>query len=93
MNLLQQLLSILCPPRLPRLRREEMADCAEYHNRLERHRGADVQPPGAWVGRVSNEHTGDLRAPEAVEEPAAQPILRRARLRALVASSAKTAVR
>ena len=92
MNLLQQILSILCPPRLPRLGREEMADCAEYHNRLERHRGADVYSPGAWVGRVSNEHIGDLRAPEAVEEPA-QPILRRARLRALVASSAKTAVR
>jgi hypothetical protein len=92
MNLLQQILSILCPPRLPRLGREEIADCAEYHNRLERHRGADVYPPGVWVGRVSNEHTGDLRAPEAVQEPA-QPILRRARLRALFAGSAKAAVR
>jgi len=92
MNLLQQILSILCPPRLPRLGREEIADCAEYHNRLERHRGADVYPPGVWVGGVSNEHTGDLRAPEAVQEPA-QPILRRARLRALFAGSAKAAVR
>jgi hypothetical protein len=69
-----------------------MADCAEYHNRLERHRGADDYPPGVWVGRVSNEHTGNLYAPEAAVEPA-QPILRRARLRALFASSAKTAVR
>jgi hypothetical protein len=30
-----------------------MAGCAEYYNRLARHHAATINPPGAWVGRIS----------------------------------------
>jgi hypothetical protein len=88
MNFFQQILSILCPPRLPRLGREDMADCAEYHNRLNPHCEADIYPPGLWIGRISNERDGNLCASEGAEETP-QPILRRARARALFRNSGK----
>jgi hypothetical protein len=68
-----------------------MADCAEYHNRLNRHREADIYPPGSWVGRISNERADNLCASESAEETQ-QPILRRARARALFRSSGKSAI-
>jgi hypothetical protein len=55
MNLLSRSLCILFPPRLPRLRPEDMAASAEYYNRLARHHAATLNPPGAWVGRISTE--------------------------------------
>jgi hypothetical protein len=53
MNLLSRSLCILFPPRLPRLGPEDMAGSAEYYNRLARHHAATINPPGAWVGRIS----------------------------------------
>jgi hypothetical protein len=91
MNLFQQILSILCPPRLPRLGREDIADCPEYHNRLNRHREADIYPPDSWVGRISNERASNLCVSEGAEETP-QPILRRACARALFRSSGKSGI-
>jgi hypothetical protein len=68
-----------------------MADCAEYHNRLNRHREADIYPSGSWVGRISNERAGNLCVSEGAEETQ-QPILRRARARTLFPSSGKSGI-
>jgi hypothetical protein len=66
---------MLCPPRLPRLGREEMANCAEYHNRLNRHRDAELHPAGFWAGRISVGRDGKLFAVKPAEET--QPATRR----------------
>jgi hypothetical protein len=55
MNFLFRSLCILFPPRLPRLRPEDVGGTAEYYNRLARHHEAAINPPGVWVGRISTE--------------------------------------
>jgi hypothetical protein len=55
MNLLSRSLCILFPPRLPRFGPEDVAGTAEYYNRLARHHEASLNPPGAWIGRISTE--------------------------------------
>jgi hypothetical protein len=57
MSLLFRSLCILFPPRLPRLRPEDVAGTAEYHNRLARHHEATMNPAGMWTGRISTERT------------------------------------
>jgi hypothetical protein len=77
MNLLFQSLCILFPPRLPRLRPEDMAGSAEYYNRLARHHEATLNPPGAWVGRISTELAMRIQLFKTVKK-VRQQILRRA---------------
>jgi hypothetical protein len=90
MNLLERILSILSPPRLPRLGREEMANCAEYHNRLNRHREADLHPAGFWAGRIAVGRDSKLSAVKPAEE--AQPATRRrARLAGSILEAAERA--
>jgi hypothetical protein len=77
MNLLSRSLCILFPPRLPRLRPEDMSDSAEYYNRLARHYAATINPPGAWVGRISTELAMRIKLFKTVKK-VRQQILRRA---------------
>jgi hypothetical protein len=61
MNLLFQSLCSLFPPRLPRFGREDVAGTAEYYNRLARHYGATINPPGMWMGHISTERAERIR--------------------------------
>jgi len=53
MNYLYRSLYVLFLPRLPRLGPEDVADTAEYCDRLARNEEAARNPPGAWIGRIS----------------------------------------
>jgi hypothetical protein len=77
MNLLSRSLCILFPPRLPRLRPEDVAGTAEYYNRLARHREATLNPHGVWAGRISTELAVRIQLFRAVKK-VRQQILRRA---------------
>jgi hypothetical protein len=97
MNLFQRILSILCPPRLPTLGREDVANSAEYHNRLNRHREADINAPGFWAGHISIGRDGRLSAAKVAAakdaEEMKQPVRRRARLRGHILGAAQKASR
>src|ERR1700724_1397585 len=97
MNLFQRILSILCPPRLPRLGREDIANSAEYHNRLNRHREADTNARGFWAGHISIRHDGKLSAAKDATAKGAkemqQPRRRRAHLRGHTLGAAEEAIR
>jgi hypothetical protein len=54
-----------------------MAGSAEYYNRLARHHAATINPPGAWVGRISTELAMRIRLFKTVKK-VRQQILRRA---------------
>jgi hypothetical protein len=53
MNYLFRSLYILFLPRLPRFGPEDVAGTAEYYNRLARNYEAALNPPDAWIGRIS----------------------------------------
>jgi hypothetical protein len=53
MNYVYRFLYVLFLPRLPRLGPEDVADTAEYCDRLARCNEAASNPPGAWIGRIS----------------------------------------
>jgi hypothetical protein len=77
MNRLFRSLYILFLPRLPRLGPEDVADTAEYYNRLARRDEAASNPPGAWMGRISTRLALRIR-PFKTEKKIPQEILRRA---------------
>jgi hypothetical protein len=52
-----------------------MANCAEYHNRLDRHREAEPHPAGFWAGRITVGQDGKLFAVKPAKET--QPATRR----------------
>jgi hypothetical protein len=54
-----------------------MAGSAEYYNRLARHHEATINPPGAWVGRISTELAMRIQLFKTVKKVRRQ-ILRRA---------------
>jgi hypothetical protein len=82
MNFIFRSLCILFPPRLPRFGPEDMAGSAEYYNRLARHHGATINPPGAWVGRISTELAMRIQLFKTVKK-VRQQILRRAAYKSL----------
>jgi hypothetical protein len=53
MNYLYRSLYVLFLPQLPRLGPEDVADTAEYCDRLARRNEAASNPRGAWIGRIS----------------------------------------
>jgi hypothetical protein len=59
-----------------------MAGSAEYYNRLARHHGATINPPGAWVGRISTELAMRVQLFKTVKK-VRQQILRRAAYKSL----------
>jgi hypothetical protein len=67
-----------------------MANCAEYHNRLNRHREADLHPAGFWAGRIAVGRDGNLSAVKPAEE-AQSATRRRARLAGSTLASAERA--
>ena len=76
MNLLFRSLYILFPPRLPRLGPEDVADTAEYYNRLAtRHDEAAMDPPSMWIDRISARLTVRIR-PFKIAAKVSQTILR-----------------
>jgi hypothetical protein len=62
MNRFFRSLYILFLPRLPRLGPEDVADTAEYCDRLARCDEAASNPPGAWIGRISTRLTLRIRS-------------------------------
>jgi hypothetical protein len=76
MNLLSRSLYVLFAPRLPRFTREDVADTADYYNRLARHHEANLDPPGVWTPPISLQlavHTQPFETAEQLP----QKILRR----------------
>jgi hypothetical protein len=69
-----------------------MANCAEYHNRLNRHREAEPHPVGFWAGRITVGGDGKLFALKPAEETQ-QATRRRARLRGHTLEAAERASR
>jgi hypothetical protein len=55
MNTLFRSLYIFFLPRLPRFGPEDVADTADYYNRLARQHEAAINPPGVWIGRTSTQ--------------------------------------
>jgi hypothetical protein len=76
MNLISRSLYILFPPRLPRFGPEDVSGTAEYYNRLARHHGATINPPGVWTGRLSTQLAVRVQ-PFKTAEKVPQKILRR----------------
>jgi hypothetical protein len=77
MNYLFRSLYILFLPRLPRFGPEDVAGTAEYYNRLARHHEAEINPPGAWLGRISTQLALRIQ-PLKTTKKIPQKILRRA---------------
>jgi hypothetical protein len=77
MNYLYRSLYVLFLPRLPRLGPEDVADTAEYCDRLARCDEAASDPPGAWIGRISTRLTLRIQSFKTARK-IPQEILRRA---------------